>query len=416
MKDKILVIATTFPRWENDTEATFVKDLCKEQSKEFEVHVLVPHYKGLKFKDKVNGLYIHRFVYFYPYKHQRLAYGGILPNLKKNPILLLQAPFLFIFMLINTVKIIKKEDINIIHAHWFFPQGLIAALCTKYLKTKSIITIHAGCVAALNSIPLIRRPVSNLILNNSNIIISVSNFGKNLLKNMVSSKFENTVEKKVKIISMGTYTKELKVKINKSLLKKKYDVNNKLIILFLGRLAEKKGVKYLINALPLLKDLDYKLLIGGDGPLKNELQDMINKLNLKYKVKFLGYITGKEKMDYLLLSDVLIVPSITTKAGDTEGLPVTIMEGMSAGLPVIATDVGGIRDIIKNNENGILIKEKNSKEIAEKIIYLAHNKKFMQKLSKNSKLTSKNYDWEIIGKKHIDLIKKMFLSLPYKHK
>ena len=136
-KEKVLVIATTFPRWENDTEATFVKDLCIEISKEFEVHVLVPHYKGLKFKEKVGNLYMHRFPYFYPYKYQKLAYGGILPNLKKNPLLFLQAPFLFISMLINTIKIIKNDRIKVIHAHWFFPQGLIAALCTKYFKIKS---------------------------------------------------------------------------------------------------------------------------------------------------------------------------------------------------------------------------------------------------------------------------------------
>ena len=99
------------------------------------------------------------------------------------------------------------------------------------------------------------------------------------------------------------------------------------------------------------------------------------------------------------LADILLVPSIITKSGDTEGLPATIMEGMASGIPIIATNVGGVKDIVKNNINGILIEEKNSKQIAEKLIYLSNRKKFRQKISKNALKTSKNYDLSFIGKK-----------------
>ena len=124
-------------------------------------------------------------------------------------------------------------------------------------------------------------------------------------------------------------------------------------------------------------------------------------------MKFLGYLTGKEKTNCFLLSDLMVVPSVIAKGGDTEGLPVTIMEGMASGLAVITTDVGGIKDIIKDKKNGILIQEKNSKQIAEKIIYLINNKKLKEKISKNALLTSKEYDWKIIGKKNADLLKNL---------
>jgi len=124
-------------------------------------------------------------------------------------------------------------------------------------------------------------------------------------------------------------------------------------------------------------------------------------------VKFLGYLTGKEKTNCFLLSDLMVVPSVIAKGGDTEGLPVTIMEGMASGLAVITTDVGGIKDIIKDKKNGILIQEKNLKQIAEKIIYLINNKKLKEKISKNALLTSKEYDWKIIGKKNADLLKNL---------
>jgi len=406
-KEKILVLATTFPRWENDKEPTFVKDLCKELIEDFEVHVLVPHYKGLKPREKVEGMFIHRFTYFYPKKLQKLAYGGILPNIKKNPILILQSPLLFTSKLYNTIKIIKKYNIKKIHTHWFFPQGYISAICNKLLKTKSMVTIHAGGIIALNKIPLLKKPISNFIVKNNDIIISVSHYGKDLLKTMVSSNLKKMVENKTKVIPMGTYTKEFRKKINKKSLRKEYKIKERNIILFLGRIAEKKGLKYLIQALPKIKNKDYLILIGGDGPLKKNIELLVKKYKFQNKVRFLGYITGKDKTNYILSSDILIVPSIVTKEGDTEGLPVTIMEGMSAGLPTIATDVGGIKDIIKNNKNGLLIKQKNPKEIAEKINYLLKNKKIMKRISTNAKLTGKNYDWKNIGIKNIELIKKL---------
>ena len=399
MGKNILVIASTFPRWKSDTEPLFIKDLCDESSKDFKIHVLVPHYRGLKFEEKVDNLYIHRFAYFYPYKYQKLAYGGILPNIKKKPILLLQSPLFFLLELINTAKIIRNNNIKLVHAHGFFPHGFVAAICSKYLKIKSMITIHAGDIVALNSIPLIKRGISDFIVKNITTIISVSSFGKNLLENMVSSYLKKRIKNEVKIIPMGIYIKKFRMKENKTLLRKKYGIKQKIVLLFLGRLAEKKGLKYLINALPLLKNLDYMLLVSGHGPLRKDLETTVNKLNLKNKVKFLGYITEKEKIDYLSLSDILVVPSIITKSGDTEGLPATIMEGMASGIPIIATNVGGVKDIVKNNINGILIEEKNSKQIAEKLIYLSNRKKFRQKISKNALKTSKNYDLSFIGKK-----------------
>src|SRR3989344_7698599 len=101
-KLNLLVMGTTFPRWENDTEATFVKDLSYELSKYFNVNVLVPHYKGLKLYDSKEKLKIYRFIYFYPTSLEKLAYGGILPNLKKNPLLWIETPFLLLSELIKT--------------------------------------------------------------------------------------------------------------------------------------------------------------------------------------------------------------------------------------------------------------------------------------------------------------------------
>ena len=397
MRKKLLVISTTFPRWERDEQPTFVEDLCKEQSKKFEVHVLVPHYKGLRLKEKINNLNIHRFIYFYPYKYQRLAYGGIIPNINKNYLLILQIPFLLLSEIINIIKVVKKENINIIHAHWFFPHGFISSICNKFLNKKLLITMHGGDIAILNKIPLIKRYIADFTIKNTNLIISVNKKNENSLKSIASSKLSNIIESKTVIIPMGIKNKEFNTNKSKSTLRKKYNIHKKFVVLYLGRLSKEKGPNYLIDSLKMIKNIDYILLIAGDGPIKELLKKQVKRYKLNEKVKFLGYITGIKKVELLKLSDVLVMPS------EREGLPVTIMEAMSTGLPTIATDVGGVNEIINKN-NGILIPSKNPKIMAETIVYLLKNEKLRNKLSKNSLITSKDYDWSIIGEKNINLI------------
>ena len=135
MGRKILVTATTFPRWKDDTEPGFVFYLSNLLSKKgHKVTALVPHHFNAKRYELMGNIKVYRFPYFYPYKLQKLCYdGGILENMKKSIFAKIQAPFLFLAELINMKKIIQKEKIDLIHAHWILPQGVLAALFKKSL-------------------------------------------------------------------------------------------------------------------------------------------------------------------------------------------------------------------------------------------------------------------------------------------
>lgn len=406
MKNKLLILTTSFPRWKDDTYPSWIYELAKTLFKKgFRINILSPHYPKAKIYEERDNLKIKRFRYFYPLKYQKLGYG-ILPNIKKNKFLILQVLFFNISYLINSIKIAKKEKIDIVNTQWIIPSGIIGAILKKLYGIKHICTIHAGGILMLNRLPF-RKTITKFIAKNTDYFVIVSTHGKEMLLNTVPSNLKESVKNKIKIISMGIYTKNFKYIKDKNKLRERNNIKSKHVLLFVGRLAGKKGVKYLLKSMPeIIKKLkDVELLIMGDGPLKEDILKLTKKLKLEKKVKFLGYVVGKKRNEYLSLSDILIIPSIVTKEGDTEGLPVVIMEGMATGLPIITTNVGGIKDIIKNNQNGILIQEKNSKQIAENVIKLINNKKFMEKLSKNALLTSKNYDWDIIGEKNKNLLK-----------
>jgi len=402
----ILVTGTTFPRWDNDNVPTFVEDLSKRLAIEGNnITVLAPHYLGAKFHEQTKYLDIQRFRYFLE-KYQKLVYGGILPNIKKNPFLVFQAPFLIFFEILTIRKLIKKKKIDAIHSHWILPQGFCGAFIKRFIdkEVKHIITVHAGGVLALKKIPF-KRIIADFIIKNTDAITCVSTYMKNELLNTVSPDLRSELIKKTKIIPMGVYIGSFRINKNKNYLRKKYKVDAKWSILFIGRLAEKKGVKYLLETIRNLKNIDVELLIAGDGPLRQDLESLTKNYNLEEKVKFLGYASKDMKLELFSVADIIVIPSIITKSGDTEGFPVVMLESFASKKPLIITNVGGVSDALKNNVNGILIKQKNVKQIENAIRKIVNNPKFSRKISKKAYETAKKYDWKIIGKRYSEIIK-----------
>lgn len=184
---------------------------------------------------------------------------------------------------------------------------------------------------------------------------------------------------------------------------------NKFILLFIGRLTDKKGVEYLIESLyeVIQYDANIHLLICGNGPLHEILLDKADNLVLNNFVSFLGYITEKEKIELLSIADVLVVPSIVLDNGETEGMPVVVLEGMAAGLPIIASDVSGVRDVIQTNFNGLLVQARNSHQIAMAILMLMKDPVLREKLGNEAKKSSKMYDWENISQSYLSQLNGM---------
>jgi len=133
----ILVFTSTFPTFiEGDATPPFVYELSKRlaQKEGFHIVVLTPFRKGSKVFEERDGLRIYRFKYGFT----SLCEGGILPNLKKNKFLFFQVPFFLFFAFVNLAKIVKKEKIDIIHAHWIIPQGFISVLYKKLFRKKEL--------------------------------------------------------------------------------------------------------------------------------------------------------------------------------------------------------------------------------------------------------------------------------------
>lgn len=165
------------------------------------------------------------------------------------------------------------------------------------------------------------------------------------------------------------------------------DFNNKIIFGTVGRLTKQKGHKYLISAFKKVSQKlpEAELWIVGEGELRDDLTKQIAKLNLTEKVKLLG--TRKNIPAMLNEFDIFVMPSVW------EGLGIVVLEAMASGLPIIASDVDGLSELVKDNQNGLLFESKNIEQLSQKMTELVQNETLADKFSRAGReMVENNFD------------------------
>ncbi len=392
-KTKLLVTASTFPRYEGDTEPRFVLDLCKELNKEYDVTVLVPMAPGLAREEIIEGVRVERYHYFPLYSHENLCYpGAIVPRIREKKSRIFQVPFLFAGLAIALFIRLKKYDM--VHAHWIIPQGLVQCLYHK----PYLLTGHGGDVTSLN-FPVIRQWKKRAIRKAAHMTVVSEALRQEVL--------DMCPDAEVSVNPMGCDTGRFSPKHRREDFFKTGACGtggNEKIILFVGRLAEKKGVKYLIEA---MQWVEASLVIVGDGPLREELQEQTKTLKLQDKVTFLGAKSHEQLPEIYASADLFAAPSVVARDNDKEGFGLVILEAMASGLPVVASESGGITEIIRDKWNGLLCEEKNSSMLAEKINGLLYDEALRDAVCRNMKTTVQSYSYEETGRRYREILKQM---------
>lgn len=174
-------------------------------------------------------------------------------------------------------------------------------------------------------------------------------------------------------------------------------------LITVSRLVEKNGVEDIIHSLKYLPD-NVTLTIIGAGPLESKLKLETRSLKLENRVEFLGKIPNSDISIYLNQADIFVRPSLS------EGQGISFIEAMAAGLPVIATPVGGIPDFLKHEVTGLFVEPKNSQSIANAVTRLINDEPLRKKIIENSiKMVREKYDWNLIAKDMKNLVFKAFL-------
>lgn len=357
--------------------------------KGFEVHIVTtPAYfkrvSSNKFIDTYElqeGVHIHRV---------NIPYNNALEDVSKKGKISIRYGVKVYYKIISAIRTLNKlEKFDIIHGHSGFP---IVALIPEYFKIlHNIPSVHTLYCPIENKLP--QKIISKISFYRLDALIAISSNVKNSLKGVVP-------EGKVKIIPPLIDFKRF------SSIKREYSKDSgNFTLLYVGNLSKSKGLHVLLEALAMVKSRypDIKLLLGLDMPvqtfnsIRTEIHEKIEQLRLTDNIVPLGIIENLPAV--MAESDIFVAP-FTDTYGPAD-YPLVLLEAMASGLPVIATSVGGIPEIIKNGKNGLLIKPKDPKALAEAILYL-FNEEERKTLGRNGRRLIEKISNKIVDK-YIDL-------------
>jgi glycosyltransferase involved in cell wall biosynthesis len=349
---KIAILTSRFPpKWLAGTEIAAYNLAEHLAKRDHEIYIITSMDENLQIFQKENGFYIHRISW------------------SKIPIIGFLLFSVKIFLKIQQIKpdIVHVQDLSM---------GIPAWLAKKILKVSYTVWGQGNDVYCPNySTRLTNKP----ILQNADAILALTEHMRNKLINIYNTE--------IYIVPNGIDVENYKdTTISPT---RKTGIKN---ILFVGNLYSIKGVQYLISAMKKIHDemSDVRLILVGDGEERKRLEELSKQLNMQSYVQFVGKVPHEKVKIFMHQADIFVLPSLS------EGLPIVILEAMACGLPIVASRVGGIPDLIKNGVHGYLVKAKMPDEIAEKILILLKDDQLRTEIARTNLELIKEYSWTII--------------------
>ncbi|HXM01205.1 MAG TPA: glycosyltransferase family 4 protein [Chthoniobacterales bacterium] len=378
---RIAVLGSTYPRNQSDHEVPWLRESVRRlAARGHKVTVIAPAYLGLK-NHEIDGVQVRRFRYA-PARWEMLTHGEGAPNkLKRNPLLKLLSLSYLVSGARAAWKICREERIDVLHIHWPFPHGLMALLPGWLLRCKVVYSCHSA-EFALAAGSKLSTSLLAFCLHRSFAITANSTHTAGLVRQVAG--------REAQIIPWGAT-----IHVDPTAKPIPQEIP---LLLFCGRLIERKGVDFLLRAMPaILSRQKVRLVITGDGHCRPEWESLARSLGLGGAVAFAGFVSNAELSSLFRSCSIYVHPAIYDSKGDTEGQGVVLVEALSNRRPVVASAVGGIVDVIKDGQTGILVPEKNPDAIAKAVLRLIEDPDYARQLGDQGYVHARNYfDWDRI--------------------
>jgi colanic acid/amylovoran biosynthesis glycosyltransferase len=286
-----------------------------------------------------------------------------------------------------------KGPYDIIHCH-FGPIGERGVLLKELgvFEGKTITVFHGNDMSFY-----VRKhgsDVYNFLFDKGDLFLPISERWRGKLIKMGCD------QRKIVVHRMGINTSKFRFSPRSS--------NKNIKLLTVGRFVEKKGIEYGIKAVAreLKKHPNIVYKIAGDGPLRSQLEHLIEALEVENNIKLLGWQTQLDIARLILESNIMIAPSVTSAEGDQEGIPVILMEALATGLPVITTKHSGISELVQDGKSGFLVPERDVDSLVKKIEYLIEHPEIWPGLGRTGrKYVDANYNIEKLNDNLVEIYK-----------
>jgi glycosyltransferase involved in cell wall biosynthesis len=359
-KQRVVILAHVFPRTLDDSMGAFLLHVADALAQnDVQIDVIAPHDKNLADVEIVGAARVHRFHYA-PANWERLAYRGTMHELvaggSVNKILF---AFFNVAFFVQTIRRVAATRPHVLHAHWWLPGGLIGAFVSLITRTPLILTTHGTDVEMLRRTRW-AKPLARFVFSRASAITCGSTYLRQQLLSL------GVVDvSKVSIVPMP---------INPLFENQKSAIENRTSeILTVARLTKQKSIDTLIDAVALVPDV--RLTIIGDGPERANLEQRARDLNVQSRGEFLGALSQAQLPAHYATCGVFVLPSIR------EGMGLVLAEALLCGAPVIATNSGGVTDIIQNGETGLLFPERDARALANAIEKILNDRVLARRLA-----------------------------------
>jgi glycosyltransferase involved in cell wall biosynthesis len=361
---KICVLTHTYPRFPHDINAPFVEQLMEHiAAKGNEVSVLTawdPEWNRTPGDHTVD---LRTYRYVLPDRLHILGYSRTIEgNVRFRKRVFLLSPLLFLFAYRAFLRLVREKRPDVLHAHWILPNGFIAALVSRATGIPLLIQLHGSDVFTAEKNPLFRR-MARFAASRASFIVSPSpDLAKRLGALGADAGGIGIVPNAVKAGFCDSVSGEEIVSLRQRL----GVPEGSRVILAMGRMVHVKGFNILLDAFARVawEHTDTSLVLAGDGVLYDDLRALADTLGIGDRVFMPGAVSREEVPVYFRMASMFVVPSIRHESGAVDGLPVVVPEAMAAGLPVIASEVGGIPVLVQGEKTGILVPERDPHALA----------------------------------------------------
>jgi glycosyltransferase involved in cell wall biosynthesis len=356
---RILHVVTAFPRFPNDVISPWLVELLKRlKARGHDVEVFTSAYKGGG-GTEFAGIPVHRFRYF-PAAGENLTHEeGAADRMGRSwrhkvlPAFYLSAGLPAIW------RLCRRRSYDVIHVHWPLPHMLFgwAAKRASGKRTRIVTTWYGIELRWVKSSLKFLKGFVRRALRTSDEVVAISS--------ATAREITSIEPVPVRVIPYGIGFPEVSTAATRT-------ADGTFTILFVGGLLERKGVKFLVEAVRLLPArLRWKLVLVGEGPDLPDLEAQARAGGIADRIEFRGQVPDAELHAAYAAADVFVLPAVVDERGDTEGLGVVLLEAMNYRLPVIGSSVGGITDIVLHEQTGLAIPEKDPQALADALLRIA---------------------------------------------
>jgi glycosyltransferase involved in cell wall biosynthesis len=346
------MLTTGFPRSGGDFSGVFVFQLARELVRAgIEVRAVCPHAPGLPVTEKMDGVEVRRFRYAFPSSLEKLAYGGGIPtNLRRSLLARLEVPFFTAAMAAAAARWGRRADL--VHAQWAV-SGFAASLARPLCSRPLVLTVRGSDLKAAGG--GLTRWATGRALRSAARVLAVS---EDLRSEAVA---RGAPEEKVRMLPNGVDLDAFAASDRAEARERLGLSRDAAMVLFAGQLAPVKNPLALAAAAGGLAKLEPRVEfhVVGEGPEEEALRARAGELGVSDRVVLHGRRPHREMPAWLAACDMLILPS------RSEGRPNVVLEAMAASRPVVASNVGGVSELVDDGRTGILVPAEDDAALTE---------------------------------------------------